>query len=114
MLQLTEMNSAEFDAYLAYGIQDYADMNVQAGIWSQDEALEKSRRAHQELLPSGMHTPDHYFYRIHDPLGSQEIARRSGLDSIGLTVFASNRVARELYESLGYLTLSLYMRKKLA
>ncbi len=43
----------------------------------------------------------------------EDKARELGLQSIGLHVFASNRVARNLYESIGYETSSLNMIKKL-
>lgn len=43
----------------------------------------------------------------------EEKARELGLQSIGLHVFAYNRVARNLYEGIGYETSSLNMIKKL-
>lgn len=43
----------------------------------------------------------------------EEKARELGLKSIGLHVFASNNVARSLYESIGYEVSSLNMIKKL-
>ncbi len=42
----------------------------------------------------------------------QETARHGG-QSLTLNVFADNAVARRLYESAGYLTTSLHMRKQL-
>ena len=44
----------------------------------------------------------------------EEKARELKLKSIGLHVFASNRAARNLYESLGYQVSSLNMTKELA
>lgn len=41
-----------------------------------------------------------------------ETARR-GIDYLGLNVFGDNAVARALYESAGYVTTSLQMRKRL-
>ncbi len=43
----------------------------------------------------------------------EDKARELGLQSIGLHVFASNKVARNLYESIGYETSSLNMIKQL-
>ncbi|MBK9925609.1 MAG: GNAT family N-acetyltransferase [Anaerolineales bacterium] len=43
----------------------------------------------------------------------EEKARKLGLKSIGLHVFAVNTVARKLYESVGYDVSSLNMNKKL-
>jgi RimJ/RimL family protein N-acetyltransferase len=43
----------------------------------------------------------------------EEKARELGLESLGLHVFAENKVARNLYESVGYEVSSLNMTKKL-
>ena len=43
----------------------------------------------------------------------EEKARKLGLKSLGLHVFAVNNVARKLYESVGYEVSSLNMTKKL-
>ncbi len=43
----------------------------------------------------------------------EEKARELGLKSIGLHVFGSNKVARNLYESVGYETTSVNMSKAL-
>lgn len=43
----------------------------------------------------------------------EEKARELGLKSIGLHVFGSNKVARNLYESVGYETTSVNMSKTL-
>ncbi|WP_172979700.1 GNAT family N-acetyltransferase [Agromyces agglutinans] len=44
---------------------------------------------------------------------ADEIAREHGAKSIGLNAFATNVPAIALYESLGYLTAALHMRKEL-
>jgi ribosomal protein S18 acetylase RimI-like enzyme len=46
-------------------------------------------------------------------LAAEELARADGHAEIGLNVFGSNTVARRLYESLGYGTSSIQMRKPL-
>jgi ribosomal protein S18 acetylase RimI-like enzyme len=43
----------------------------------------------------------------------EEKARELGLNSIGLHVFGSNKVARSLYEAVGYEVTSVNMSKKL-
>ena len=43
----------------------------------------------------------------------EDYARRQGARTLGLNVFGSNAVARSLYESLGYATTALQMRKPL-
>lgn len=44
---------------------------------------------------------------------AERIARQDGYAEIGLNVFGSNAIARGLYESLGYITGSIQMRKAL-
>ncbi|MCU1494550.1 MAG: sortase-like acyltransferase [Acidimicrobiaceae bacterium] len=44
---------------------------------------------------------------------AENLARANGATSIGLNVFAHNRVARDLYSSLGYRETSVQMRKEL-
>jgi ribosomal protein S18 acetylase RimI-like enzyme len=44
---------------------------------------------------------------------AEEQAAQQGIDTIGLNVFGSNAVARELYQSSGYETASLHLRKQL-
>ena len=154
MSKLISMTQPEFDLYLTHLIPDYAADNVRAGYWDESEALEKSHRQIESLLPQGLQTKDHYVYTlvegdravgmiwlkaqldravksgfIFDVLvdekfrgrgyGKQlmslieEKARELGLKSIGLHVFAYNKVAKNLYESIGYEVSSLNMLKKL-
>jgi ribosomal protein S18 acetylase RimI-like enzyme len=44
---------------------------------------------------------------------AEEVARDHGATDLGLNVFGPNRVARRLYESLGYETMAVHMRKPL-
>jgi ribosomal protein S18 acetylase RimI-like enzyme len=44
---------------------------------------------------------------------AENLARDNGANSLGLNVFARNRVARNLYQSLGYEESSVQMRKAL-
>jgi len=148
------MDEEEYTAFLEYIIPDYAKENVKAGYWSEGEAMEKSRKAIESLLPEGLNTADHHLFTIEDqgqrvgliwmraqvdrPIkqgfifdvnvdaeqrgkgyGKQAMlliedkARELGLDQIGLHVFAENKVARGLYEKVGYRVASLNMLKDL-
>jgi len=64
MVQLVPMQAVEFETFLARDILEYAQENIRAGYWTAAEAAEKSRAAHEHLLPHGMGTPDHYFFSI--------------------------------------------------
>ncbi len=143
MTTLTPMTQSEFDAFLAQAVPEYAADNVRAGYWDEAEALEKSRKEFEMLLPQGLQSENHYLYTVYDeeqavgliwmranmdrPTKSgfifdiridgkfrgkgygkqamlliEEKARELGLKSIGLHVFAYNKVAKNLYEGIGY------------
>ncbi len=68
-LKLTEMTPPEFDEYLERDIEHYAEENTASGRWTRDEALDLSRRAHMELLPNGMETSGHHFFKGEDRAG---------------------------------------------
>ena len=44
---------------------------------------------------------------------AEEVARAHGATELGLSVFGHNAAARHLYESMGYITKSVQMRKSL-
>ncbi|MGE5224851.1 MAG: GNAT family N-acetyltransferase [Omnitrophica WOR_2 bacterium] len=66
MVQFIPMTETEFQAYLAEAIQRYAEEHVRAGNWHPVEALEKSRREHEQLLPEGLASKNNYLYSIID------------------------------------------------
>lgn len=69
MVRLVPMTIKEFEEYLARNVERYAQENAKAGYWAPAEALEKSRQVHQQLLPSGLATRDHYLLTIQDESG---------------------------------------------
>lgn len=64
MIHLVPMTESEFDAYLEKAVPDYAAENVRAGYWSEEEALERSRKAYDGLLPQGVKTENNYLFSI--------------------------------------------------
>lgn len=64
MITLIPMTEAEFETYLEKNVPRYAAENVRAGYWSEEEALERSREAYQNLLPQGLHTENNYLFII--------------------------------------------------
>jgi len=154
MSKLIPMTQAEFEVYFERLVPDYAADNVRAGYWSEEEALEKSRKQTESLLSQGLQTKDHYLYTLYDghkavgmiwlraeldrPVKSgfifdveikeqfrgkgygkeimsliEEKARELGVKRMGLHVFGYNKIARNLYESIGYEVSSLNMLKDL-
>lgn len=63
---LVAMTPAEFDAFVTALIPAYAADKVAAGQWSEEEALDLSRKMMAEILPQASATPDHAFYTIRD------------------------------------------------
>jgi ribosomal protein S18 acetylase RimI-like enzyme len=63
---LSPMTEVEYQDYLQVLILEYARDNVEAGYWEESEALERSRKSVEILLPNGVHTPNHYLYTVTD------------------------------------------------
>ena len=66
MMQLVPMTETEYQAYLESDIQRYAEEQIKAGNWHPSEALERSRREHQQLLAGGLATPNQYLFSLQD------------------------------------------------
>ena len=66
MSKLVPMTQPEFDGFFEHLIPNYAADKVRAGHWSKDEALEKSRKQTESLLPQGLQTNNHYFFTLYD------------------------------------------------
>ena len=64
MVRLVPMTESEFEVYLEKAIPEYAADKARAGDWSEDDALELSRKSYQTLLPQGIKTEHHYLFRI--------------------------------------------------
>jgi ribosomal protein S18 acetylase RimI-like enzyme len=64
MVRLVPMTESEFVAYLEKSVPEYAAENVRAGYWSAEDALERSRRSYENLLPQGVKTEHNYLFRI--------------------------------------------------
>jgi GNAT superfamily N-acetyltransferase len=60
------MNETEFAVYIQRDIARFAEENVKAGNWNSDEALDQSRALHLKLLPDGLTTKNHFFFKIED------------------------------------------------
>lgn len=56
-LTLRPMADTEYDAFYSKLITEYAAVNIEAGNWTDENALELSRNAAQQLLPEGRETP---------------------------------------------------------
>jgi ribosomal protein S18 acetylase RimI-like enzyme len=60
------MSEREYELFLEKTIPNYAAENVKAGYWLEEEALEKSRKEHNGLLPDGVNSKGQYLFQIKD------------------------------------------------
>lgn len=63
-IRLEPMPEKDFDAYLESDIRDYAEDKIKSGNWAPEEALERSRAEHAQLLPAGLASPDNYLFNV--------------------------------------------------
>lgn len=155
-LKLRPMTDAEYEAFYSKLITEYASVNVEAGNWQEEDALDLAKKSSEELLPQGRETPrvlllsaenssgervGHVWIGLErkGPVGAgawiydievdeshrgkgygralldaaEKVTVKNGVKKIGLNVFGSNQIARNLYESAGYDTTQLQMSKNL-
>lgn len=73
MIKLVPMQQEDFQPYLERGIREYADDHVRNGNWSTEEALERSRKEFEQLLPEGVNSSDQFLYSIVDEFSGDKI-----------------------------------------
>jgi len=70
---LEPMTPAEFEAYLAPAITEYAADRITVGNWSAAEALSRAQREFADLLPQGIATPNQHLFTIRDAASAQAV-----------------------------------------
>ncbi len=71
MIELQVMAESDFQEYLTRAVETYAAEKVKAGNWREDEALDRSCKEFNDLLPEGVHTADHFLYNIVNETGEK-------------------------------------------
>ena len=66
MVKLIKMQQEDFEPYLERGIREYAADHVRNGNWSAEEAVERSKKEFEQLLPDGVNSKDQFLYSIVD------------------------------------------------
>src|SRR5436305_519046 len=66
MVELVPMTEDEFQMYLQYSVQSYAQDHIKSGRWSEAEAQQKAEEEFQRYLAQGLQTPAHYLTMIFD------------------------------------------------
>jgi len=87
-VRLVPMNEREFEVMREAGVRRYADENVRVGYWAPAEALQRSKETHDRLLPDGLRTEGHHFYKAVDteddrPVGHLWLRTEEGDDRKG-------------------------------
>lgn len=66
MVRLEPMTAGELRGFLDESIPRYAEAHVRGGRWKPEEAVERSRAEHEQLLPHGVETSDNYLRTVRD------------------------------------------------
>ena len=70
---LSPMTLAEYNAWLAESVPDYAHDKVAAGQWDEADALARSRAEVEGLLPHGLATAGHHLWAIRERVSGASI-----------------------------------------
>jgi len=63
-IALKAMDESAFSAYKKQAIPAYAKDNVSAGRWAESDALARSEKEFERLLPDGVNTKNNYLFDI--------------------------------------------------
>ena len=66
MVKLEPIQQKDFEIFLERGIREYAEDHVRTGNWTAEEALERSKKEFEQLLPDGINSQHQYLYSIID------------------------------------------------
>src|SRR5258705_13905148 len=103
MSKLVPMNQAEYNAFLEQAVPEYAADNVRAGYWAEVEALEKSRKEFETLLPKGLQSENHYLYTLYDAENAVGlILMRANMDRPTKSGFIFDLSIDEKFRGKGY------------
>ena len=71
MVRLVPMNAAQYGQMRDRSLVAYAEDMVRIGVWSQIEAMDRSKKDFEKLLPDGLQTRDQYLFAIMADDGSE-------------------------------------------
>jgi ribosomal protein S18 acetylase RimI-like enzyme len=105
MIELVPMNELEFEMYLQYSIQEYAQDQARDGHVSEDEARQEAEQQYQQLLPLGLQTPAHSLCMIVDGRHAKNVGvlwfdQRE--QESGQQIFVNDLVIFEEFRRRGY------------
>lgn len=105
MVRHVELDATEFRDYRESIIKEYARDKVSAGAWSGEEALGRSEREIDALLPNGPATEGHFVYAVRDeslPANVGMVWLAFGRSGVGKSVWIYDIVTHEGFRRKGY------------
>lgn len=73
MVKLEPIQQKDFEIFLERGIREYAEDHVRNGNWTAEEALERSKKEFEQLLPDGVNSKDQFLFSITDETTGNKI-----------------------------------------
>lgn len=73
MIELMPMTEAEYQSYLRYSIENFANEKAKSEGYSSKDALELANASFSALLPQGLKSPDQHLFSIFDNASQQNI-----------------------------------------
>ena len=73
MVKLEPIQQKDFEIFLERGIREYAEDHVRNGNWTAEEALERSKKEFEQLLPDGVNSKDQFLFSITDETNGNKI-----------------------------------------
>ncbi|GGH32608.1 N-acetyltransferase [Paenibacillus segetis] len=106
-VQLKVMSDHEYEVFLSGAVKDYAKDKVEAGTWSEDEALTLSKESFERYLPEGKDTKDAFLYTVWVQEEGHEVAVgylwfNITEDPTGRNAFIYDILIHEQYQGKGY------------
>lgn len=105
MITIAPITMPDYEAFLKQSIRNYAEDKVHSGNWMPEEALERSRKEHVELLPDGPRTKDQFIFSIYQAETGQNIGIlwvNIKMEAHPRKAFIYNFVIRESHRGRGY------------
>jgi ribosomal protein S18 acetylase RimI-like enzyme len=73
MITLERLQQEDFEPYLERRIREYAADHVRNGSWVAEEAVERSKKEYEQLLPEGVNSSNQFLYSIVDETEGNKI-----------------------------------------
>jgi RimJ/RimL family protein N-acetyltransferase len=73
MIELVPMNEKELADYIKTSVQNYANEKVKSGNWDRSDAIERSKKEFDKLLPDGLNTRGQYLFTVKDRTANKNV-----------------------------------------